>query len=78
MSEEVKSTEVEADNKVYLVVADTYRDSYGCEMSLFGVYNKVEDLEKRCKKLKKQGLNPLVIEAKVGEDVEKYIGGYYE
>ena len=65
--------------KVYVVYADTYEDSYGCQISLFGVYDSFEKAEIRIKKLNKEtdilyGIEELTI----NEYKEIYLGGYYE
>lgn len=40
--------------KLYVISADTYDDSWGCEISIFGVYNSLELAENAIKEMSKK------------------------
>ena len=65
--------------KVYLLTANTLSDEYdgwGCEITLFGVYDSLEKAEK-AKKKSKYPL-PKINEAELNKKAGVYLGGYIE
>ena len=65
--------------KVYVIYADTYEDSWGCQISLFGVYDSYEKAEVKAKELSEEtGLWYQIEEFVMNECKEVYLGGYYE
>lgn len=65
--------------KLYVVSADTYEDSWGSMISIFGVYDSLELAENAIKELKKK--NDYLYEVNemtLNEINEIYLGGYYE
>lgn len=65
--------------KVYVIYADTYDGSWGCEISLFGVYDSYENAEKAVKELNNKNKYWYEIEELVVNECEEiYLGGYRE
>lgn len=63
--------------KVYILTADTYDGPWGSEIELFGVFSTKEKAEKRAREMKLEWPNISV--ASIDEnDVQGYLGGYYE
>lgn len=64
--------------KVYVVTADTYDDSYGTEISLFGIFTTQRKAEQRKCDLEKLGYYVHINETDVDKKCEIYLGGYIE
>ena len=65
--------------KLYVISADTYQDSWGSEISIFGIYNSLEAAENAIKELnKKNDYLYKINEMKLNEINEIYLGGYFE
>lgn len=65
--------------KVFVVYADTYDDSWGCQISLFGIYDSYERAEAIVEELIKENrLYYQIEELTMNECKETYLGGYYE
>lgn len=65
--------------ELYVVTADTYEDSYGAEITLFGVFDTEEKAIERMEELKKDNkFVYMITNVKLNESVEGYLGGYYE
>ena len=65
--------------KVYILTANTLSDEYdgwGCEITLFGVYDSLEKAEKAKKKLKYP--LPKINEVELNKKADVYLGGYIE
>lgn len=65
-------------NKVILIYADTYDDSYGCEIEIFGIATDKEKKKEICQEVKKQGFRPKCITIPLDTYCRKYLGGFYE
>lgn len=66
-------------NDVYVVTADTYEDSYGAEITLFGVFDTEEKAKQRVENLaRKNKFAFRITEVNLNKGVEEYLGGYYE
>ena len=65
---------------LYVVTADTYTDSYGAEITLFGVFDTEKESKQRVKSLECK--NPFfkfnVTQVKINRGIEEHLGGYYE
>lgn len=70
--------------RVYLLYGDTYDDSWGSEISAFGVYSTLEKAEEAKEKVRKEykmtgNYDPFdIIELNLDEYSSYYLGGYYE
>lgn len=65
--------------KVFVVYADTYDDLWGCQISLFGIYDSYERAEAIVEELIKENrLYYQIEELTMNECKETYLGGYYE
>lgn len=66
--------------KLYVVSADTYESSYGCDISIFGIYDSQEHAENAIKELEKKNdhIRYSTDEMTLNETQEVYLGGYYE
>ena len=66
-------------NDVYVVTADTYEDSYGAEITLFGVFETEEKAIERVEELKKKNrFVYMITRTQLNKNIEGYLGGYYE
>lgn len=65
--------------KVYVVWADTYNSSYGCMVSLFGVYDSYEKAEEIIEELNNENkLYYIIEELTMNKKEEVYLDGYCE
>lgn len=71
--------------KVYVVAEDTYEESYGAEIELFGVYTTKEQAEKRYNEIKTGNEENYIYDSEYGvyeieldKDCRIYLGGYAE
>lgn len=65
--------------KLYVISADTYENSYGAEISIFGVYSSLDLAENAIKELsKKNDYLYKIDEIMLNEINEIYLGGYFE
>lgn len=65
--------------KVFVIYADTYDGSWGCQISLFGIYDSYERAETIVEELIKENrLYYQIKELTMNECKETYLGGYYE
>ena len=71
--------------KVYIVAEDTYTQSYGAEIELFGVYTTKEQAEKRYNEIKTGNEENYIYDAEYGvyeieldKDCRIFLGGYAE
>ena len=62
--------------KLYVVTADLYDCSYGCEINLVGVYDNAEDAQTAAKKYYKADINEVKLNTTYKDGI--YLGGYYE
>lgn len=64
---------------LYVVTADTYTDSYGAEITLFGVFDTEEKAIECVEELKKNNtLAYMITRTQLNQNIEMYLGGYYE
>lgn len=68
---------------VYLVAMDTYFDSYGSEIEVFGVYTTKERARERYNELMNRmpvpaNIEDCIHELEVNKDENIYLGGYVE
>ena len=64
---------------LYVVTANTYEDSYGSEITLFGVFDTEEKAKQRVENLaRKNEFAFRITEVKMNKGVNEYLGGYYE
>lgn len=64
---------------LYVVTANTYEDSYGAEITLFGVFDTEEKAIKRVEELRKKNRFVYMITiTQLNQSIEMYLGGYYE
>ena len=64
--------------KLYVISADIYEESYGSQISIFGVFDEVH-LDNAVKELEnKYGYYFNVNEINLNESSETYLGGYFE
>lgn len=61
---------------VYVLIANVYEGDYGVEMHLFGVFDTEELAEEKAKELDLSMYE--IIETKVNQSINEYIGGYIE
>jgi hypothetical protein len=66
------------DKVLSVIYADTYDDSWGSTIEIFGVADNESDIEKICKAVKKDGYHLQVKEVTLNEYCRRYLGGYYE
>ena len=71
--------------KVYVVAEDTYEESYGAEIELFGVYTTKEQAEKRYNEIKTGNEENYIYDEEYGvyeieldKDCRIFLGGYAE
>ena len=71
--------------KVYVVAEDTYEESYGAEIELFGVYTTKEQAEKRYNEIKTGNEENYTYDSEYGvyeieldKDCRIFLGGYAE
>lgn len=66
--------------KLYVVSADTYESNYGCDISIFGIYNSNEQAKNAIQELNKKNnhIRYSIDEMNLNETKEVYLGGYYE
>lgn len=65
-------------NEVYIIYADTYTDSWGAQISLFGIATNKKDMEKIYEKVKEKGYFPIVEKVELDKFKDVYLGGYFE
>lgn len=65
-------------NKVFIVYADTYPDSWGTEIEIFAVCTTAEEAEFVDKEVRRQGFSPRVLVSTPNKIERKLLGGYYE
>ena len=71
--------EVNTLNKTLSVIyADTYDDSWGSTIEVFGIADNEEDVEKICNSVKKEGYYAQIETVTLNEYCRRYLGGYYE
>lgn len=63
--------------KLYVISADTYEDSYGATISIFGVYDSLEKAKEAIEELNDRYLYS-INEMELNKTQEIYLGGYYE
>ena len=65
---------------LYVVTADTYTDSYGAEITLFGVFDTEKQAKQRVEHMIRK--NPFfkfnITKIKMNRGIEEHLGGYYE
>ena len=66
------------DKVLSVVYADTYDDSWGSTIEIFGIVDNEEDVKKICESVEKDGYYPQVEEVALNEYCRRYLGGYYE
>lgn len=66
------------DKILYVVYADTYEDSWGATIEIFGVADNENDLKKICGTVKKNGYSANVEEVTLNKYCNRYLGGYFE
>ena len=66
------------DKILYVVYADTYEDSWGATIEIFGVADNENDLKKICETVKKNGYSAKVEEITLNKYCNRCLGGYYE
>lgn len=65
-------------NDVYVVTADTYADSYGAEITLFGVYRNFNVADKASRFLTEKGYLAQVNKVEMDKATYISLGGYIE
>lgn len=65
-------------DKVTVIFADTYKDSYGSTIELFGIATSEEKIDEICKRVVSEGYYPETINMTMDEYCNRYLGGYYE
>lgn len=71
--------EVNTLNKTLSIIyADTYDDSWGSTIEVFGIADNEEDIEKICNSVEKEGYYAQVETVTLNEYCRRYLGGYYE
>lgn len=64
---------------LYVLTANTYEDSYGSEITLFGVFDTEEKAIERMEELKKEHkFVYMITKVMLNESTNMYLGGYYE
>lgn len=63
--------------KVYVLTADTYRESWGCDIELFGVFTTEEKANKRASELKLDCPDISIMNIDENEEPSQ-LGGYIE
>ena len=66
------------DKTLSIIYADTYDDSWGSTIEVFGVADNEEDVNKICNLVQKEGYYPQIEEVDLNEYCNRYLGGYYE
>ena len=66
------------DKILYVVYADTYEDSWGAVIEMFGVTDNENDLKKICETVKKDGYSAEVEEVTLNKYCNRCLGCYYE
>ena len=61
-----------------IIYADTYDDSWGSTIEVFGIADNEEDVEKICNSVKKEGYYAQIETVTLNEYCRRYLGGYYE
>ena len=65
---------------LYVVTVDTYTDSYGAEITLFGVFDNEKQAKQRVENMIRK--NPFfkfnITKIKMNRGIEEHLGGYYE
>lgn len=64
--------------KVYVALVDTWRERYGCEWNLVGVYDDFEKAREELDKYEEYQCYTKIISVDINENAHKYIGGYVE
>lgn len=64
--------------KATVVFANTYKECYGIEITLFGVATNKDDLEKIKARVIKEGYIPQTNIISLNEYQERYLDAYYE
>lgn len=62
--------------KMYVVTADLYDCSYGCEINLIGVYDNAEDAQTAAEKYPHSSVDEVRLNKTYKDGI--YLGGYYE
>ncbi|ARM66702.1 hypothetical protein AM4_043 [Lactococcus phage AM4] len=70
-------TKGEMKMKVYVLTADTYNGPWGSEIEFFGVFSTKEKAQKRASEMKLDCPDISVVNVDEN-DVQGYLGGYYE
>lgn len=63
--------------KLYVISADTYEDSWGSMISIFGVYDSLEKAKVAIEELNDRYLYS-INEMELNKTQEIYLGGYFE
>ena len=61
-----------------IIYAETYDDSWGSTIEVFGIADNEEDVEKICNSVKKEGYYAQIETVTLNEYCRRYLGGYYE
>ena len=61
-----------------IIYADTYDDSWGSTIEVFGIADNEEDVKKICNNVKKEGYYAQIETVTLNEYCRRYLGGYYE
>ena len=61
-----------------IIYADTYDDSWGSTIEVFGIADNEEDVKKICNNVKKEGYYAQIEIVTLNEYCRRYLGGYYE
>lgn len=69
---------MEENNKVYLVVADTYVGSWGAEIEVFMTTGSKDLAKEELERVKNEYSGAEIIEMNIDVPCRKYLGGYYE
>lgn len=64
--------------ELYVITANTYHEGWGAEISLFGVCDNEDDLNKIVDKVRKRGHIPDIKKVNLNRFKEIYLGGYIE
>ena len=71
--------EVNTLNKTLSIIyADTYDDSWGSTIEVFGIADNEEDVKKICSNVEKEGYYAQVETVTLNEYCRRYLGGCYE
>lgn len=69
---------MEENNKVYLVVADTYVGSWGAEIEVFMVTESLALSHEKLNRVKDKYRSAEIVEMNMGKSDRTFLGGYYE